>query len=350
MRLYNKTHDYYCGIDLHTKMMYVCILNNSGKVVLHKNIPTDSAKFLKLIAPYRDGLVVGVECIFSWYWLADLCADEGIEFILGHALYMKAIHGGKTKNDKLDSEKIAKLMRGGNFPLAHVYPRELRAVRDLLRRRMYLVRIRAECQAHIQLTNYQYNLPAFEKKLERKNNRTDVAERFSDVDVRKNVEVDLALMDHFTDQIKALEYYIVRHVKKVDPRTFYRLRTVPGIGEILALVMVYEIQDINRFPTVQSFCSYARLVKCPKESAGKRAGYGGAKIGNAHLKWAFSEATVLFMRESDRAKRFVAKYEKQHGKGKAISILTHKLGRAVYTVLKRKDAFDEKYFFHNIRL
>ena len=123
--------------------------------------------------------MIGVECIFSWYWLADLCADEGIEFILDHALYMRAIHGGKTKNDKLDSEKIARLIKGGNFPLAYVYPKELRAVRDLLRRRMYLVRVRGECQAHIQLTNYQYNLPAFEKMLERKNNHTDVADRLA---------------------------------------------------------------------------------------------------------------------------------------------------------------------------
>jgi transposase len=97
---------------------------------------------------------------------------------------------------------------------------------------------------------------------------------------------------------------------------------------------------------VQSFASYARLVKCSKESAGKLYGYGGGKIGNPHLKWAFSEAMCLFMRESDRAKAYVAKLEKKHGKGKAMSILTHKLGRAVYFILKRKDAFDEKYFFN----
>ena len=186
-------------------------------------------------------------------------------------------------------EKIARLIKGGNLPLATVYPNELRAVRDLLRRRMYLVRVRDECQAYIQLTNYQYNLPAFEKKLERKNNRTDVAERFSDADVRKNVEVDLGVMDYFGEQVKQLESYIIRHAKKFNPRTYHLLQSVPGIGAILALVMMYEVQDINRFPTVQSFCSYGRLVKCPKESAGKRLGFGGGKIGNAHLKWAFSE-------------------------------------------------------------
>lgn len=140
MRFYNTSHQYYCGIDLHTKMMYVCILDNEGEICLHQNIPTQPSRFLKLIAPYREDLVVGVECIFSWYWLADLCQSEEISFILGHALYMKAIHGGKSKNDKIDSEKIAKLIRGGTFPLAHVYPQEMRATRNLLRRRNCLIR------------------------------------------------------------------------------------------------------------------------------------------------------------------------------------------------------------------
>lgn len=346
MRFYTKQHRHYCGIDLHTRTMYVCILNQEGKTLLHREIPTDAKQFLALIEPYREDLVVGVECIFSWYWLADLCVDEGIDFVLGHALYMGAIHGGKSKNDKIDSDKIAKLLRGGTFPMAYAYPKAMRAVRDLLRRRMYLVHIRGDYQAHIQLTHYQYNLPSFEKKLDRKSNRIDIPQKFTDPHVRKNVEVDLALMDHFEVQIKQLENYVVRHAKHYDPRTFFRLRTVPGIGEILALVILYEAQDIARFPTVQSFCSYARLVKCPKESAGKR--YGVGKIGNAHLKWAFGEAAVLFMRESERAKQYVARMAQKHGKGKAISILAHKLGRAVYYVWKRNDAFDENYFFSKL--
>ena len=236
-------------------MMYVCILSPEGEILLHRNIPTQAHRFLKLIGPYREDIVIGVECIFSWYWLADVCADEGIPFILGHALYMKAIHGGKSKNDKIDSEKIAKLIRGGNFPLAHGYPQVMRATRDLLRRRNYLVRVRSEIQAHIQLTNYQYNLPSFEKKLERKTNRADIAERFSDTSVRKNIETDVLVMDSLEEQIKALERFIIRHAKGYDPRTFYRLQTVPGIGDILALVILYEVQDIGRFPSVQQFCS-----------------------------------------------------------------------------------------------
>jgi transposase len=107
MRFYTQKHSYYCGIDLHARSMYLCILDGDGEVVLHGNLRAEPEPFLKAIAPYREDVVVAVECIFTWYWLADLCANEGIPFVLGHALYMKAIHGGKAKNDKIDSRKIA---------------------------------------------------------------------------------------------------------------------------------------------------------------------------------------------------------------------------------------------------
>jgi hypothetical protein len=117
-----------------------------------------------VIAPYREDLVVAVECIFTWYWLADLCTYEGSPFVLGHALYMKAIHGGKAKNDKIDAHKIAVLLRGGMLPQAYVYPAEMRATRDLLRRRLHLTRKRAELLTHVQQTNWQYNLPELGQK------------------------------------------------------------------------------------------------------------------------------------------------------------------------------------------
>lgn len=119
MRFYTKQHKYYCGIDLHTKKMYVCILDAGGEVVLHRNIKTDREAFLNVIKPFREDIVVAVECMFTWYWIADLCFDQGVPFVLGHALYMRAIHGGKAKNDKIDSHKIAALLRGGMLPQAY---------------------------------------------------------------------------------------------------------------------------------------------------------------------------------------------------------------------------------------
>jgi transposase len=347
MRFYTQQHQFYCGIDLHARTMYLCILNRDGEILVHRNMKTRPDTFLTAIAPYREDLVVCVECIFTWYWLADLCAREGIPFVLGHALYMKAIHGGKAKNDKIDAQKIAVLLRGGMLPQAYVYPAEMRATRDLLRRRMHLMRKRAELLAHVQNTNSQYNLPEIGKKIAYKANRAGIAERFPDPAVQKSIEVDLALIDYYDPLLTDLELHIVNTAKQHDAQTLYRLQSVPGIGKILSLVLLYEIHDIQRFPRVQDFVSYCRLVKCAKESAGKRYGTSGAKIGNAYLKWAFSEAAVLFLRNHPAGQKYLARLEKKHGTGKALTILAQKLARAVYYMLRRDTVFDMDRFLHS---
>src|SRR6266511_2936401 len=233
MRFYTKQHKAYCGIDLHARTMYVCILNHGGEILVHRNMKANPESFLQVIAPYPDDLVVAVECMFTWYWLADLCAREGLAFVLGHALYMKAIHGGKAQHDKIDAHKIAVLLRGGMLPQAYVYPGAMRATRDLLRRRMHLMRKRAELLTHIQNTATQYLLPPFGKKIAHKSNRTDVAEQFTAPEVRKSIETNVALLDHYDRLLTDLELYLARTAKVHDVHTFARLRSVPGIGQIL---------------------------------------------------------------------------------------------------------------------
>jgi transposase len=340
MRFYTNQHPFYCGIDLHARTMYVCILSQDGEVVLHRNMPARPDALLKAIAPSREGLVIAVECIFTWYWLADLGAQEGLPFVLGHALYMKAIHGGKAKNDKIDSQKIAVLLRGGMLPQAYVSPAEMRATRDLLRRRLPLTRQRAELLAHIQNTNSQYNLPESGKKLAYKGNRDGVAERFPEPAAQKSVEVDLALIDHYDRLLSEVALTIVQTAKQHKAQALYRRQSVPGIGKILRLVLLYEMHDITRFPRVQDFVSYCRVVKCAQESAGKRYGTTGAKIGNAYLTWAFSEAAVLFLRNNPAGQKSLARLETKHGKGKALTIFAHKLARAVYYLLRRDTVCD----------
>src|SRR5262245_52496364 len=234
---------------------------------------------------------------------------------------MRAIHRGKAKNDKIDARKIAVLLREGMFPQAYVYPAEMRATRDLLRRRCHLARKRAELLAHIHNTNSQYNLPEIGKRLANKANREDVAEHFPDPSVRKAIAVDVSLIDHYDHLLGEVELYLARSVKAHDVQTFARLQSVSGIGQILALVILYEIQDIYRFARVQDFVSYCRLVKCAKESNGKRLGTSGKKIGNVHLRWAFAEAAVLFIRQSQQGNAYFAKLEHQHGKAKALTVL-----------------------------
>jgi transposase len=317
MRFCTTQHPFYCGIDLHARTMYVCILDQRGEVLVHRHMQTAPDIFLKAIAPYRQGMVVAVECMFTWYWLADLCADEGLPCVLGHALSMKAIHGGKATNDKIDSQKMAALLRGGMLPQASVSPAQRRATRDLLRRRMPLAHKRAELLAHVHNTNSQYHLPAMGKKIASKANRDGVAERFADAAVHKSIEVALALLTSDDALLRDVELTILKTAKHHDANTLYLLQTVPGIGTMLSLVLLYEIHQINRFPRVQDFVSSCRLVTWAKSSAGKRLGTSGAKIGKAHLQWAFSEAAVLCLRDHPAAQTYLARLEKTHDKGQA---------------------------------
>ena len=344
MRFYTKQHKYYCGIDLHAKKMYLCVLDSTGAIVLHRNIKTDREVFLKLIEPFRKDIAVAVECMFTWYWIADLCTQQGIPFVLGHALYMKAIHGGKAKNDKIDSHKIAVLLKGGMIPMAYAYPAKMRATRDLLRRRNHLMRKRAELYAHIQNTQSQYNPSDFLGRIAKPQNREGVVERFEDPSVQKMIDTDLAVIEAYDPIIAKMERDIISMAKHHDPVAYALLQSIPGIGRILGLVILYEIENIHRFPTVQDFVSYCRLVKCTKESNGKKSGTSGKKIGNAHLKWAFSEAAPLFLKGNEPGKKYLDRLANKHSKGKALSILAHKLGRAVYFMLKNKKPFDQNKF------
>src|SRR5262249_35502469 len=189
MRFYNQQHRFYCGVDLHARTLAVCILDADGTTVFHDTLAATPAAFLKAVKPFRDGLVVACECMFAWYWLPALFAWETIPFVLGHALYMKAIHGGKAKTDKIDAKKIAVLLRGGLLPQAYVYLQGRRETRDLLRRRTYLVRRRAEALAHLVNTNSQYHHPPLAKKLAYAANRAalDLPARFTDPSVKRNV-------------------------------------------------------------------------------------------------------------------------------------------------------------------
>jgi len=342
---YNQPHRFYCGVDLHARTMFVHVLDHKGKTVFEQDLPADPAAFLTAIKPFRKDLVVGCECMFAWYWLADLCEDQKIPFALGHALEMKHIAKAKAKSDRIDAGKLAALLRGGLFPLAYAYPRAKRQTRDLLRRRSFFVRQRSQLIAHIVNTNSQFNLPPLTKKLTYAANRSEaIAERFADPSTRLMVESDLALIADYDRQIARLELHLTRTAKVDDPVTFGFLRTVPGIGPILGLILLYEIDDIARFPAAGNFLSYSRLVRCAHSSAGKVKGSGPKKVGNAHLKWAFSEAACLMIRAVPAVKSWMQRQEKKRGKRKALSVLEAKIGRSVYHLWRKQQAFDLKRF------
>jgi transposase len=325
--------------------MYICIVDRDGNKLVHRKLRCRPEYFLRAVQDYRNELTVSCECMFAWYWLADLCAAEGIEFALGHALYMKAIHQGKTKNDKVDSEKIARLTQSGLLPVAYVYPPQLRGLRDLLRRRLKFVRTRAALYVHIHNLCTQANLPV-RLAPKSKKHRDEIPQIFENPDVQISARSDIDLMRFYDTIIQRMETYILRRAKDCRPKEMHLLQSIPGVGMITALTILLELDTVNRFPTRQDFASYSRLVKCPRESDGKLYGSGGKKMGNPYLKWAFSEAAVHAAEWCEPVNHLLKKMEARYGKGKGKSLLAHKLGRTVYYMLLRGTVFDEAKFLN----
>jgi transposase len=335
---------FYAGVDLHARSLYLVVLDHDGQTCFGRNLPAAPEPFLKAVRPFRDGLLVACECVHPWYWLADTCCEQKIAFVLGHAFAMKAVHGSKTKCDRQDAEAIARLLKGGNFPPAYAYPKQRRGLRDLLRARLRLVRQRAQLYGHVHTARRQANLPPVSSDVKYKSKRAAITQDIADVFVRRRVETDLALLEPLDTAIRRLEAEIEDAARQHYPTELAVLQTTPGVGAVLSLTILLEIDTIDRFDTRQQFCSYARLCGAAQESAGKRVGTGNRKAGNAWLKWAFSEAAVLGAQKDERIGALLQRLAAKLGKAKALSALAHKLGRAFYHMLHTKEVFDINRF------
>jgi hypothetical protein len=211
---------------------------------------------------------------------------------------MKAIHRGQATHETIDAHTIAVLRRGGMLPQASGYPAAMRATRDVLRRRIPRMRTRAELLAHLPHTHRQDHLPEIHQQLAYKATRAGVAERFPEPAVHKRIDVDLALSNTDDRLLTGLELDLVQTAKAPEAQTFSRLRSIPGVGQILALVLRDDIHALHRVPRVQACVAAGRLVTCAKDSAGTRDGTSGTTSGQASLPGAFSEAAVLFRRHN----------------------------------------------------
>lgn len=345
MKYYTSTTEYNCGIDLHARQMYVCVMDRQGKKLVHTNVKENDFKFfLKLIEPYKHDLTVCCECMFGWYWLADACQEAGLTFVLAHALYVRAIHGGKNKNDRIDSEKLTHLLRSNLIPPAYVYPAEMRPLRALLRQRIFFVWRRTDLLARVYSHQLAHNRSTPRQTTRHDRTPWETAIMASEDHPLRQIALrnDIAMIKHFDRQIQQLEEELKRQTKKVASREYELLQTVPGIGETLALTILHEIGDISRFPTVKDFLSYCRLVKGTVASAGKIKGLRGAKLGNPYLRWAFGEAAVIGKRDHYVLGPLSQRLEAQMNgnKFKSNTVVAIKLARAVYFMLKNKTVFD----------
>jgi transposase len=342
MNYYKTTTEYNCGIDLHARQMYICVMDREGNILVHANIRNnDFGYFLKRIAPYRHDLTVVCECTFNWYWLSDACDAADITFVLAHALYAAHIHGGKNKNDRIDSEKLAHLLRTNLIPVAYVYPAAKRPVRALLRQRMSFVWKRSELMTHASMQQSAEGLvPALKGGHNREVWQERVLAQYENPHHQLALRCDMAMIKSYDQQIDKLERAIILHMKHHQSRDYHLLMSMHGIGQTLAMTILFEMDTVDRFPTVKDFLSYCRLVKGSVASAGKIKGLTGGKMGNPYLRWAFGQAAVICKRSHPLMTPYAERLVSKHGKFKGNAILASQLARAAYHMLQTGTPFD----------
>lgn len=329
----------YSGIDLHSNNSVVSVTDEEDRIVAEKRLPNDLAKIIGFLLPWKGDLAgVVVESTYNWYWLVDGLQEAGFVVHLANTTAIKKYDGLKHVGDETDARHLAHLLRLGILPTGTILPKQERAVRDLARKRLQLVRSRT---AHIlaveNLTAREYGTKLSSNQVKQLSAEAVEAMRLLP-DVKLAIKANVAVIETLTVQIEELEKHLR---KRVRPRRDYRLLTsVPGIGEALATTILLEAGPIDRFAQVGNFASYARCVGSEHRSNNKKKGEGNRKNGNKYLAWAFVEAANFAVRFCPGAKRF---YERKKARTNGIiatKALAHKLARACYHMLKEQKPFD----------
>lgn len=338
---------FYCGIDLSARHSQVCVIDEELSVLVQERVRNELPRIRRLIEPYKETLEVVVESSFNWYWLVDSLQEAGFDVSLAHPYGLYMITGAKVKTDRRDAFALAKLLRVDAIPKAYIYPKETRPIRDLLRRRGRVVRLRAEEYGSLRRLLFRYGILEHDRNEIKRTIEDDIQRWFRDPLVRVHASQELERIGLYTEQIRRLEGIVLRVAK--DRPEYHRLITVPGIGTILAITVLYEVGDISRFQSSRHFSSYCRVVPGVAQSGTSLRRGRGSKQGNHHLKWAFSQAAVYSVRCYPNIRRHFDRHLMRHrGKGRkliAYNIIAHKLAQAVYYVLRDGTCYREELLF-----
>lgn len=323
----------------------MCVIDQEGRKVAEKRLRNYMETILDFLSPYQHSLKVAVESTLNWYWLVDGLQEQGITVSLAHTLYLKAIAYAKVKTDKVDAYTLAQLIRLNMLPEAYIYPKETRPARDLLRRRMYLVNLRSSQLHSMGLLMLKKNIHGYDRNRLKKVSLAQLKEMFPNPDHFLSVSGNIRIIKSLDLEIKEIEKQILSKTRETEAMKL--IKTIPGVGDILAMSILYETGDINRFPSAQSFCSYCRLIPGTSQSDRTVRQGRNKKQGNKYLKWAFSEAAYYAIRYYPRIESFYARKVHQRGvRSIARAIVAHKLGIATYHVLKKGVKFEIDMIFH----
>ncbi len=320
------------------------MINEDNKVLYKQRHGNDVPTILSALDPFKKDIQgVVVESTYNWYWLVDGLMDAGYRVHLANVSAIKQYEGLKQIDDKRSSLWLANLLRLNILPTGYIYPKEERPTRDLLRKRLHLVRHRTShvlSVKNILARNLGIRMKSEEVK---KLSTSEIKTLFPDPEMRVAVAASVGLIAHLQNEIKEIEAMITRKLK--IRKEFTKLLTMPGIGQILGLTIMLEVGHIDRFPTVGDYSSYCRCVRSIRTSNGKITGYGNRKSGNKYLSWAYVEAANFARRFHEVVRGYYERKMARTNRIVAIKAVSHKLARASYYVMRDNVDYDQGRLF-----
>jgi transposase len=332
------------GMDLHSNNVMVAIVNMEGKRLVHQKLDCNLQKVADFLAPYKERLEkVAVESTYNWYWLVDGLSGRGYSMVLANPAKIEQYSGLKHGDDKSDAYHIADLLRLGILPVAYIYDRELRPVRDLLRRRMGLVHLRTSLML------------SFKSLYTRTTGCAMTLSRLKGLEIQEAKElyehpanqliagVQKQHIDQLTESIEKIEKVILKVAQALP--YYEKLKTLPGVGLILGQTITMEVGDISRFAQAGNFASYCRTVDARHLSNGKKKAENNQKCGNKYLAWAFVEAANFARRSDSNSRRWYDRKAAQTSNVIATKALACKLAKAAWHVMAKQASYDEARVF-----
>ena len=334
----------YGGIDLHSNNSVVALIDEAERLVYRKRLPNDAAVVLAVLEPYREALEgLVVESTYNWYWLVDALQEAGYVVHLANPAAMVQYSGLKYTDDDTDARWLARVLRLGLVPEAYIYPKQERAVRDLLRKRGQLVGDHTRHLLSVQSLLARNRGRTLSANAIKKLTLEEVAELLPDRNLALAVQSNLRIMHSLSWSIEQLEREVCAQVRL---RPDYQcLLSVSGIGRVLGLTIMLETGDIGRFAGVGNYASYCRCVGSERRSNGKRKGRGNRKNGNKYLAWAYVEAANFAVRHNAVIARYFQRKRAKTNAIVAIKTVAHKLARACYYMLREGTPFDVQRAF-----
>jgi transposase len=324
----------YTGFDLHSSNTYVGIIDEDGKRIWKKKLRNDPSLISLMLRPFKEDIVgIVVESTYNWYWLVDLMMEEGYRVHLANPSRVEQYSGLKHGDDEDDAFWLAEMLRLKILPEGYIYPKGQRPLRDLLRKRGHLVRLRTSLMQSLQ-NILARNIGSKMNTHHMKSLSTDYVTPLlaGNDDLSLAGRVSKEAIDGLTRQIKAIEVVVE---KRIDIRRPYDLLlSLPGVGRVLALTIMMETGPIERFREVGNYVSYCRKVPAARFSNEKKKGTTNRKNGNKYLSWAYGEAAEHARILDSEARAYYDRKLRRTNAPVAHSALAHKLARAAYYMMR----------------